>query len=311
MPGPGGGARGGGGGRGGSFGGGGFGGGRGGGFGGGFRPRGYYGGFGFWPRRYYGGGGCLGGLMGMLLMPILLVVIAVAFIISSFGMAFGDIASGGSVTYKEEVMQDYADSQYAQIFSGSSAYEDNLLLVVLVDEDYYTFQYIAWLGDHIAGDIHMMFGNNQTELGRAMSTYIGTNYKYSLDSNLALTVEHMQKRIEAKGLESSFRCTEAHTGVESRMYNNTSLSLTASTVDDALKAFTESTGIPIAIVIEYSENVFGRQIALRSIMTALVAVVLIIVAVVMFVKRYKQSKGKQNNSGNEYNNNYNNNRYQR
>ncbi len=250
-------------------------------------------------------------------MPILLIFVAIAVIISSFGTAFGDIASGGSVTYREERMQDYADEQYAQVFAGSRAYEDNILLVMLVDEEYYEYQFIAWVGDHVDDNINLLFGNNSSELGRVLNSNIGTNYKYSLDKNMAIAVGQMEQRIEAMALDSSFNCEETRTEAESRMYNYTQLSLTASTVDTALASFTDSTGIPIAIVVEYSENVFGRQIAAQSIITMLIAVALIVVAVVMIVKRYKRSKRNQNNGGdnnnynNSYNNNYSNNHYQR
>ena len=162
MPGPGGGARGGGGGRGfggfggggGSFGGGGRGfGGGGRGFGGGphyHRPH-YHGGWFFGPRyHYYGGGGCLGGLMGLLLAPIILIMFAVLLIISMFGSAFNLVTTGGNLTYDENIFQDYANEQYAAEFGMTKDYEDNLLLVFAVEDDeYYEYAYIAWCGDHL------------------------------------------------------------------------------------------------------------------------------------------------------------------
>ena len=240
MPGPGGGRNGGGGSRG-SFGGGSYGGGSRGGFGGGFGG-GYHGGFGgpprrgyyfggpfgggFWgPRRYYyGGGGCLGGLLGLIFVPVILILLSAVMLFATVGTAFSDVTSGGSVRYDENTFQDYADAQYRAEFGNSTAYEDNLLLVVLVDEDYYDYHYIAWVGDHIQTDINKLFGNEQTEFGRAIEANINVNsYKYSLDTNLAQVVEQMTTVIERKQLESSFKCKEEHIQVNSHVTNKTDL----------------------------------------------------------------------------------------
>lgn len=232
-------------------------------------------------------------MMSLMLAPIILVFLAIMLIfssISSLGVAFGDVASGGSVTYREEMMQDYADSQYAEIFGSSTAYEDNILIVFLVDEDLYQYQFIAWVGDHVETDINRMFGNNQTELGRAFASSVAENYKYSLDSNLAMAVETMEDQILAKELGSSFKCQEDHAQVGSKMINKTELPLTEATVNDALAKFTESTGIPLVVVVEDSQDVFGKQIAASSILTLIIAGVLIVVAIVLFVKAVKKSK---------------------
>ena len=215
MAGPGGGSRGGGGGRGG-FGGGSFGGGSRGGFGGGYRGgfgghhhHGYYGWYG--RRRYYYGGG---GYLGILLAPIILLVIAASLIISSFG----SLMQGGTVNYNEEVFQDYANAQYIEAFGDSTAYEDNILIVLLVeDEEYYDYNFIAWVGDHIDRDINYMFGNEQTELGRAIrnSAIHSQKYKYSLGQGLSAVIDTMTSRVMAKGLDSSFICNENHIQVES------------------------------------------------------------------------------------------------
>ena len=286
MPGPGGGAHGGGGSRGGggfggSHGGGGFGGSRGGGFGGphggfggphgGFGgPHGgfggpHMGGFGWHRRSRYYGGGCLNGLFGMIFTPIFLVIFIIMFLAGSCSNGI-TITEENGTSYNEEALQDFADEQYAAEFGRSTAYEDNLLLVFLTDEDYYDFYYIAWVGDHIATDINYMFGNENTELGQAMSASINeTSYKYSLDSNLAQVMETMTKEISTLGLNSSYKCEENHAQVQSHLTNKTEIELTEETVNAALEDFTEQTGIPAVIVVEDADDVFGRQISPNSI----------------------------------------------
>ena len=257
MPGPGGGGHSGGGGRGG-FSGGGFGGGSHGGFGGGFHsgphiPMG--GGFRpHFPRRTHVGGGCCGGCFSGVV-----ILLFIAFFLIWLLAPGGTIVLGDS-GYSEERFQDYANTQYEAAFRTSSAYEDNLLIAVLVDEDYVNFNYIAWVGDHIDYEINGLLGNNDTALGMAMLDCISeTNYKYSLDSDLARVMDTMAGEIRALGLSGSFTCSEEHIQVDSHLRNYSHLDMTDATVNDALTAFTEATGIPVVIVVEDMDTVFGES----------------------------------------------------
>ena len=166
------------------------------------------------------------------------------------------------------------------------------MLVFLVDEgENYDFAYIAWVGDHIDSSINLMFGNEQTELGRAVAANVNLkSYKYSLDSDLARVVEQMQAQIEAKGLESSFKCTENHVQVTSHLTNKSELPMTEATVNDALANFTESTGIPMVIVVEEAETVFGKTLNEGTIGIVLISTVFLIVGGVLLVKAIKRKR---------------------
>lgn len=264
MPGPGGGGHSGGGGRGG-FGGGSFGGPRGG-FGGGshggFSGGGFGGphmpmGGGFHPHfshRTNVGGGCCGGCF-----SAVVILLFIAFFLIWLLLPNGTVTLGGD-GYSEERFQDYANTQYEAAFGSSSAYEDNLLITLLVDEDYANFYYIAWVGDHIDYEINGLLGNNDTALGMAMLDCVSeTNYKYSLDSDLARVMDTMAAEIQSLGLSGSFTCSEDHVQVESQLKNFSHLEMTDATVNDALTAFTEATGIPVVIVVEDMDAVFGES----------------------------------------------------
>lgn len=311
MPGPGGGARGGSGFGGGGFGRGGGGGGySGGGYGGHHHYHHHYGPrrFGFWfgPRYYYGGGGFFGGFFAFLLLPIIMILIAGIVLISSIGPAITAFAEGGVVLHDEEAFQDFADSQYREIYGASAAYEDNILIVVLTDEDYEKYEYIAWVGDHIKTNVNYMFGSNSTELGLAMSNAINTSsYKYSLDSNLASVFESMQNKITALGNESHFTCTEEHAQVAPVFKNYTSLDMTAETVGTALTNFTNATNISISLVVEDAEEVFGRTMPGEYVITLLICLVFVGVAIYLIVRGVKNRKN--GNGGDGYNNGYDNN----
>lgn len=290
MAGPGGGSRGGGGFRGGSpggsRGGGGFRGGSPGGFGGGHRPpvgggmhqphhpphfhRPYHTGWHSRPRYHGGGGGgCLNGLCSLILFPIILIFVAVIMLISLIGgnftiqeehVDFNYYDSGLSVQYDEYVFQDYTNAQYEATFGSSSAYEDNIMLVFLTEDDeYYDYCYIAWVGDHIDPEINYLFGSD-TEFGQAIGDSVNeTSYKYSLDADLARVVQTMQNHIVSLDLASSFQCNENHTQARSYLINDSTLELTEETVNTALQNFTDATGIPMVIVVEDMTDVFDSD----------------------------------------------------
>lgn len=323
MPGPGGGSRGGGfggGSRGGGFGGGGFGGG----FGGGHRG-GYHGGYwgprrpffgGWYHRPYYGGGGCLGGLLGVLMLPIILLLVVSMCLVGIVGSAFQNVANGGSIYYDEAVFQQYADDKYAAEFSSYSNYENNLLIVFLTNEEADGYYVIAWVGDNIHSDINYMFGDETTTFGRVVQGTINREYyAYSLDSNLAAVMDQMGKKIEALDLESSFRTQKASENVPtSHLTNYSSLSLTEETVNDSLRAFTEKTDIPAVIVVDTMENVFGKTIPVGDIFMVIVLLVILGVSIYLIVRAVKNRKnnggnGGNNGNGGNYNTNYNSGNY--
>ncbi len=301
MPGPGGGSHGGG------FGGGSRGGGHGGrgGFGGG--PRGGYGHGPHGPHRppyrggmfghpYYGRrGGCLGSLVGMLMFPIILILIVVVFFLSFFGSAFTNVSSGGEIRYDEATFQKYANKQYAAEFGTSSAYEDNLLIVFLTNEETDGYYTIAWVGDNIKTDITAMFGNEHTAFGRAvLSSINNTYYAYSLGSNLVSVMDIMTDKVTELGLESSFRTKSDHSNMTaSHLTNHTQLIVSEQTVDIALVNFTEQTDIPVVIVLDTMENVFGKTIATSDIIAVVIMIALLVLAIYLIVRAFR--KRKENN----------------
>ena len=328
MAGPGGGSRGGGfggGSRGGGFGGGsggGFGGGsRGGGFGGGHHgPGGFHGGprgpyhrgprfgygyyhrprfFGWWGPRYYGygGGGCLGGFLGALMAPLILLMIVGVMMLGMIGSAVDNVANGGVISYSEDAFQDYANTEYYKAFGNSKATEDNILIVVLTNEESDGYYCIAWVGDNINDNINRMFGDETTAFGQSIIASVNDYYAYSLDSNLAMVMTTMTEKVADLGLDTSFKKIYSHEkSPASHLVNYTELSMTEETVNDALVAFTEETDIPVVIVVEDMEAVFGKTMPAEDVFILLVLGVLAVVAIVAIVRVVKnRSKFKQGN----------------
>ena len=279
MPGPGGG------GRGGGFGGGSFGGG---GFGGGGH-RGYRGGY-YRPYRY-GFWGFGGGLLSIFFMPFILIAFAAIILFTTVLGAFGSIAEGGVTDYQERQFQDYADAEYRKAFGASTAYEDNILLVFLTNEEADDYYCIAWVGDHVKPAINEMFGNQYTELGAAMNQSINTSgYWYSLDSNLALAVSKMTDYVSGEAHFGSFSCNENHVQVDSKLINYGTFDLSEETVNSALREFTETTGITMSIVVNDMNEVFGVDYS-SMIWGIVVVVVLVGLAVFFIVKGVRNRRG--------------------
>ncbi len=306
MPGPGGGSRGGGF-SGGSRGGGGFGGGpRGGGFGGGgmhHGPRGpmhhgphhhgphhhrpmFFGPM-FHRPRHHMGGGCLGSFIGSIILFPILIILLISIFMSSL---FGSFESGSS--YDEATFQSYADKQYSEIFSETDNYEENILLVFTVYEGYdnYNYDCIAWVGYDIPESVSDIFGNEYTEFGRKVQSSIPAYYEHSLSANLKSITNHMADKVSAlTGTPSGSVDTSF-----SKLVNNSSLSLSESTVNGALVAFTEKTGINIAIVVADGEDVFASAGGSKdgTIILGILAVVVIVIIVILISKN--SNKGDKN-----------------
>lgn len=312
MPGPGGGSRGGGFGGGGGRSGGGFGGGhRPGGFGGGHSPGGFhrphYHHHHFFPffgfhRPYYGygyRGGCLGGLMGMAILPIILIFIAISLIMSLFGSvgsSVSNIASGGDYILDDSIMEEYSMDQYAVEFKNTVEYEDNILLVFLVDENNEDFYTMAIVGYNIHDNINNMFGGKYTEYGQHLTGNLNPNYKETLSRNLASTVRAMTDEVVNLRLKSSFYDDMGSPGsYQAHVTNKSNLEINEKTINTALEEFTAETDIPIVVVIDDMSDVFEKKVAGYDIITVLFAIAIGGVAIYFIVRAFKDKDEKKDN----------------
>lgn len=294
MPGPGGGSRGGGFSGGSRGGGGSFGGSRGGGFGGGSRGGSFGGGpmhhgphhhhhgpiFFFGPRRhYYGGGG--GGCGGVIVALVILGVFALAFI----GMLIDSLTVGGdpngNIIYDERTFQGYADSEYFNAFSATEDYENNILLVYTVYEGYDGFECIAWVGNNVPTSI------NEMMTGSAISSGISDYYEFQLSKGIAMSVDKLTDRVPASSVSVDTRF--------SKLTNYSSLEMNKETVNEALVAFAEKTGINIAVVVVDGADVFGVSES-GDAGFAIFGIVFIAIIAIIIIGSANKSKGNGSSS---------------
>ena len=291
MPGPGGGSRGGGFSGGSRGGGGSFGGSRGGGFGGGSRGGSFGGGpmhhgphhhhhgpiFFFGPRRhYYGGGG--GGCGGVIVALVILGVFALAFL----GMLIDSLTVGddpnGDIIYNETVFQTYAGGEYNNAFRGTEDYENNILLVYTVYEGYDGFECVAWVGNNVPTSIDEMM------TGSAIRSGLSDYYEFQLSKGIAMSIDKLTDRAPASSASVDTRF--------SKLTNYSSLEMNKETVNKALVAFAEKTGINIAVVVVDGADVFG--VSESGDAGFAIFGLLFIVAIIIIIIASSRSKGKNN-----------------
>ena len=239
------------------------------------------------------GGGCLSGVMGMVMLPVILLILVLTIAFAYIGSTISALSSGDRIEYDEREFQDYANRRYMEEFGSSTAYEDNLLIVFLVDENYEEFNCIAFIGDNVDGRINNMFGDETTEFGRAVISSVNREtYEYSISSNLASAVDIMTGEVKKLGLNSSFRAASDQTRmIEPHVTNHSELFVSEQTINASLSKFTAETDIPVVIVIDTMENVFGKSFTFAD---AVVIVFLIGAAVLLVVWIAKASTAKSN-----------------
>ena len=177
---------------------------------------------------------------------------------------FAAIASNDSestdITYSATAFESYADMRYEEIYNSSSkTYEDNILLVFTVNEECDGYYTIAWVGDNINEEIVDLFGDEDTEYGYMTSASINKYYENTLDDDLVFLTNRMRDRVLNLDTYSFIDSEKGGVHETSRVYNFTYLYLDEEIINDALEEFTEKTDIPISIVIDYEEVVFGDE----------------------------------------------------
>jgi flagellar basal body-associated protein FliL len=252
-------------------------------------------------RRYYGGG-CLGGIVGILLLPIFIIIFALILAISSIVTLVSAISNGGIVQYSERAFGDYANSQYQTYFGDySETYEDNILLVFTTTENADGYYTIAWAGDNISNEINLAFGENAA-YGTSLKKNINTkDYKYALDKNLAMVVDDMRKT--AKQYESFSVPSEGERAPSKVVNGDATLDFNVKTVQDSLDKFTAETGISIVLIVDNEEDVFGKTFPVGTVVTGVISIGAITFAVIWMVKSMKNKKreSQDRRDGTDYN----------
>lgn len=270
-----------------------------------YRP--YYGGFFFFPwRRPYYGYGFHGGFFALFFLPILILSIAAIFLLTSVIQLISVLAQGGVVTYDSSKFRDYALTQYEAQFDASSAgYEDNLLIVFSTVEGYDEYRVQAMIGNNIIDGITYMFDDG-AEFSRALEKHLlADDYSTSLDRCLYSAIDSITQ--SAQNYPSSFLKEQTVDHRSSAVINRDEnlKGFTGEYTQAALDAFTEETGIPVVLIIEDEEDIFGRGVPAYVIVSGLISLGFCIFGTVWIVKAVKAKKQShtagQSPGGTDYN----------
>ena len=230
----------------------------------------------------------------MMLLPLVLLTVVASLItgvFGSFGSSISNIANGGHYIEDNKTVNDYCSSQYAKEFDDAVEYEDNILIIFLVDEDHEKYYTKVFVGYNVDDRIDSMFGGRYTEYGRQLTKNIGDNYEHSLSRNLSATVRGMSDEINNLNLDSSFIDDMGSPGEYlSHVTNNSSLDISDETINSALTKFTEETKIPIVIVIDDMDNVLDKSIRTSDIINVILALVIGGFAVYFIVRAFKKQR---------------------
>lgn len=249
----------------------------------------------FFHRPYYG----YGGFGGLFFMPIFMMLISVFLIISVFSSMFSfgpDYSYGDGFSYSEESLQSFAMDRYAVEFNDSRAYEDNLLIVFLVNDSRDGYDCIAVVGDNVADPIYKMFGNEFTAFGAEIQGNVADYYENSLGRNLATAINGLTDRIVNMNLDSSFiNESSPASGSLPHLNNRSSLHVNETIINNSLADFTAKTDIPIALVIEDVSAVYeaDRRFDGGNIIPIIVAIGFGASAIFIFVDAFKKRKAAQ------------------
>ena len=119
-----------------------------------------------------------------------------------------------------------------------------------------------------------------------LSTVNDTYYKNSLSKDLELTMDKLATKIESLGVTHVVHGQAA----QSRLINDSSLSMSEDVVNAALVDFTERTGIPAVIVVDEMEDSLGKVIRRQDITLVIIFVGLLALVVFLVIKAYREKK---------------------
>ncbi len=288
--------------RGGGYGGGGFG-------GGGYHHHHYhrpYRGFFFfpWHRPYFGYGGFFGGFWGLFFLPIIILVLAGIFLISSILSLVSVIAQGGVVEFNLQKFKDYSYAEYTAAFSDESPedYEYNLLLVFSTREGYDEYYTIAQVGNYLIDDVHYAFEENGPYHASIERSLQAENYNESLDRDLYSIITALTSTVKSYGDPYLRQRPKTPTVPESKVIEkDENLEFTGEMTKEAVAKFTEETGIPLVLVIEDEEDIFGKGVPAHIIISGVISLGISVFCIVWIVKSAKAKKQAKKEAENKQN----------
>ncbi|GEM_PF-5860098 len=158
--------------------------------------------------------------------------------------------SAKNVSLNEDVIEEYADKYYYEAFGSLDDTEDEILLIFLVNQTRDGYFCITWVGDHIAAAVDNAFGDEEgSTYFYAVTQNVSDNFGKTLEDDIADVVNAMQSSVTAVSSSYLRKGCAGDKDFAPVVFNLTDIPSSKS-LRTAMQAFTEITGIPLAVVID-------------------------------------------------------------
>ncbi len=234
-----------------------------------------------------------GAILGLLIFLPFIIIFFVMFAFF-FGGPSGCGCSFNENTHVDEALVDkYTENQYNEKFASLSNYEDYALIVFLIDdEEYYEYYYCTWIGDHVSANTANLLGLNDSTLDDAFEANISTDYKKTISLDLASTIYQLISKSDSNGLT----CNESTAAyISSHVDNDTNLNIDEATINAALKAFEDKTGVKLVLVIDTINEVCivsSKEMTIDNLMPFIIIGVILLFFIIIIISNI--FKGRRN-----------------
>ncbi len=240
-------------------------------------------------------------VFGVVFFLLLMIALLVAY--------FYEDAVVKNIVYDDKILAEYTEKQYEAEFSSYGNYENNILLVYLFDKDREQYKATVRVGKNIAPGIAELFQGDVSVYNEAIEDNLHEFFLggyYGIEDDISEIVAIMYEKIETLGLNTNFISdTDADSSFVSHITDQNGLTFEAESLNVVLEAFTAASGIPVAVVLDYIENVFEIKYSLtdEGILIAVFSAIFLIICIVMiilyFVNLKKRLQKKKQDKENE------------
>lgn len=176
----------------------------------------------------------------------------------------------------EEELHDYANMQYHTVFRKSNRYENNILLLYVVNEDGTAFDAIAWVGDDVPSKTKFMLSRDEIKQGINENDYIN-----QLSSDISIFIENLAQEVQPAEKPST------------KIYsvdNQSNLYVDTKQIEASLETFSNMHGYGVSVIIADYDDVLAKEVDWMPIL--IISAVSAVMAYYL-VKRYKPKKRKR------------------
>ena len=214
-----------------------------------------------------GQGAQRGGLLSVILMPLLLIVLVLGLLIYNLVGTIGILSRGGEFVYVEETFKTHLNGVYNAGVKDVKATDSALAIIFLYDVDKNTMSYEVKAGSNLMNEVTDLFGVDK-DFGKLLNdnkVVSRTDYSKTFAEDLGKVMNKMATKINELNLNNVFvRKYESDTTFPDAMLRTdekVSMSLDNSdALKSALAEFTAETGVPVIVSVGTYEGLFGRTI---------------------------------------------------